>query len=259
MSDATGNALVPQPVDARIAGDWRAFFDRGEVFAVPTNGEQIRRRLAVNTVVLVVFWTVVLAAIVGAVVLAFSEFGRELTYILLILLALVAAAAALRIVMIRRRLVAIRDAPEEYIAISKTGVRFAGAELPWDDVVAGLILDEREVRHAGFKRLTAKLMLAAGYPSVEMQLGVRAGTAGEYRGRARGALRKLYMVTLGNGAVRIPLSYAVEDDSIDAVTTAVRVSGADAGAPIVYTLDQVVLRAAVKVMWSGERPGGKKE
>lgn len=255
MSGDAGGALLPQPVDARIAGGWRALFDRGEVFTVQTDRARIRRKLTVNTVVLVAFAVLVLAAILGTVALAVSALGRGPTYILSVLLALAAAAAALRIAMIRRRLVAMREAPEEYLAISKTGVRFAGAELPWDDVVAGLILDERDVRHSGAKRLTAKLMLAAGYPPVEMQLGLRAGTAGEYRDRARGVVRRLYMVTLGNGAVRIPLSYAVEDGSIDSVTTAVRVSAADAGAPVVYTLDPVVLRAAVRAMWRGERPG----
>src|SRR5690606_12114910 len=116
-----------------------------------------------------------------------------------------------------------------------------GVDFPWTSVVGGLVIDERQVRYSGFKRLTAKIMIAAGHSSAELLIGVQKDTVREYRAQAPGAVQRTYFVSMGSGGPRVPLQFAIDDDSIDPFTTAVRVSAADADVPIIVSTDPAVM------------------
>lgn len=260
MSDGqNGQQLVPRPVDAAIAAEWRSFFAAGRTFALPAATEVNRRKRRNNGVFLAVLGLIAVASAgVGAALLATGS-GRVLTYALLILLLVLTIAAGARILSIRRALGAVRDAPEEYLAVSRDGIRYAGVDFPWAAVVGGLVIDERHVRYPGLKRLTAKIMLAAGHSRVEMLLGVQPNTVREYRAKAPGAVQRTFFVSMGSGGPRIPLQYAIDADSIDAFATAVRVSAADADVPIIVSTDPAVMHSTIMAIWRGRRPGAGKD
>lgn len=257
MGDGTGavSPARPRPVDPRIAARWRAFFERGEVFALPVARELSARRLRANTTLLSVLAAVAVAAAVIAVWLFAIDAGRPLTYVLLVVVAVAAIAACIRIASIRRLLAAIRDAPDEYLAVSRSGMRYAGIDFPWAHVVGALVIDERGTRFAGIRKLTARLMLAAGYSRAQVLLGVDQGTVREYRDTAPGAVRGSFFVSMGSGGPRVPLEWGVDPESVDPFTTAVRVSAGDAGVPVIVSSEPSVMHATIMAIWRGRRPG----
>ncbi|WP_307361378.1 hypothetical protein [Microbacterium murale] len=254
-----GPQLVPRPVDAAVAAEWRTFFSGGGVFSLPAATEVNRRKRARNTVFLTVLLLLAVAAVAVAGVLLATGSGRALTYALLAVLLIVTVVATARIAGIRRALNAVRDSPQEYIAVSRDGMRFAGIEFPWTAIVGGLIIDERGAQYSGLKRLTAKIMLSAGHPQVEMLLGVREGTVRDHRAHAPGAVGRVFFVSMGSGGPRIPLQHAIDDDSINALATAARVSAADADVPIIVSRDPAVIHPTIMAIWRGKRPTAGKE
>lgn len=261
MSDDqnAGPQLVPRPVDAAVAAEWRSFFSGGGVFSLPVATEVNRRKRRSNTVFLTVLILLALAAVGVAAALFFTESGRALTYGLLALLLIVTVVAAARIAGIRRSLNAVRDSPEEYIAVSRDGMRFVGVEFPWTATAGGLIIDERGVQYSGLKRLTAKVMLSVGHPRVELLLGVHEGTVRDYRAQAPGAAGRVFFVSMGSGGPRIPLQYAIDEDSINALATAARVSAADADVPVIVSRDPAIIHPTIMAIWRGKRPAAGKE
>ncbi|MGO2518520.1 MAG: hypothetical protein ACTH8F_00205 [Microbacterium sp.] len=247
-------ALVPRPVDAAIAAEWRAFFAGGGVFSLPAAVEANGRKRRNNAVFLTVLAVLAAATAIVGITLLVTSSGRGLTYVLLVIVLIGTVAAGARILTIRRALNAVRDSPEEYVAVFRDGMRFAGVEFPWTAVVGGLVIDERSVTHSGLKRLTAKIMLAAGHARMEMLIGVQPNTVREYRAQAPGAVRRVFFVSMGSGGPRIPLEYALEDDSVNAFATAVRVSAADADVPIIVSTDPPIMHATIMAIWRGTRP-----
>lgn len=253
--DQNGQAqLAPRPVDAAVAAEWRTFFNGGGVFSLPAATEINQRKRRKNTVFLTVLILAAVAAVGVAAALFATESGRALTYALLALLLIMSVVAAARIAAIRRSLYAVRDSPHEYIAVSRDGMRFAGIDFPWAAIVGGLIIDERGVQYSGFKRLTAKIMLSVGHPQVEMLLGVQEGTVREHRAHAPGAVGRVFFVSMGSGGPRIPLQHAIDEDSINALATAARVSAADADVPIIVSRDPAVIHPTIMAIWRGKRP-----
>lgn len=254
-----GPQLVPRPVDAAVAAEWRSFFAGGGVFSLPAAAEVNRRKRGSNTVFLTVLVLLAVATAAVAAVLLATGTGRALTYALLAVLVIVTVVAAARIAGIRRSLNAVRDSPQEYIAVSRDGMRFAGVDFPWTAVVGGLIIDERGVQYSGLKRLTAGVMSSAGHPQVELLLGVQEGTVREYRSRAPGAVGRVFFVSMGSGGPRIPLHHAIDDESINAVATAARVSAADADVPIIVSRDPALIHPTIMAIWRGKRPTAGKD
>lgn len=247
-------ALVPRPVDAAIAAEWRSFFAGGGVFTLPAAVDLNGRKRRNNAVFLAVLVVLATAAVGVGAALLLTGAGRGLTYVLLVIVLIGAGVASARILAIRRALNAVRDSPEEYVAVFRDGMRFAGVEFPWTAVVGGLVIDERGVTYSGLKRLTAKIMLAAGHPRMEMLVGVQPNTVRDYRAQAPGAVRRVFFVSMGSGGPRIPLEHALDDDSINAFATAARVSAADADVPVIVSTDPATIHATIMAIWRGTRP-----
>lgn len=244
--------LVPRAVDAAIADEWRSFFAGGGVFSLPAAIDINGRKRRNNAIFLTVLAVLAAAAAGVGAALLFTGAGRGLTYVLLVIVLIGAVVAGARILTIRRALNAVRDSPEEYVAVFRDGMRFAGVEFPWTAVVGGLIIDERGVTYSGRKRLTAKIMLAAGHPRMEMLVGVEPNTVRDYRAQAPGAVRRVFFVSVGYGGPRIPLEYALDDDSINAFATAARVSAADADVPIIVSTEPAIIHATIMAIWAGQ-------
>jgi len=261
MSDGANNGqqLIPRPVDSAIAAEWRSFFASGRTFALPAAIEINSRKRRSNGVFLTVLGLLAAASACTGIALLVTASGRALTYVLLVVVLVLTVIAGARILGIRRALNAVRDAPEEYLAVSRDGIRYAGVDFPWTSVVGGLVIDERHVHYSGVKRLTAKVMRAAGHSRVELLLGVQAGTVREYRAKAPGAVQRTFFVSMGSGGPRVPLQYAIDADSIDPFATAVRVSAADADVPIIVSTDPAVMHPTIMSIWRGQRPGEGKD
>ena len=248
----------PRPVNAEIAAEWRAFFAKGGEFAVPTAPELARRRMRSNTIALVVFVAVAIVAVIGAVALAATEVGRVLTYVVLAALLIALVAAYFKVFFIRRRMRAVLASPQEYFAVLRDGVRFSGVSFPWADLVGGLVIDERTVAVPARQRLTAKLSYAVGYSRADVLLGVRAGTVRAFRERAPGDVRKAFFVSFEDGGIRVPLENAIDDESISALITALRVSASDAGVDVITSVEPTVISSTMMAIYRGQRPGAAK-
>ncbi|MFT4220232.1 MAG: hypothetical protein QM611_06915 [Microbacterium sp.] len=229
MSDLSALAL-----DASDAAQWRAFFERGQTFAVPLDRPRARRRARVNTAVLVIAATVIAVCVAILAALALTQSGRALTFLLSALLGAAAAALLLRFWLARRRVRAAVASADEYVAVSAEGMRVAGAvQLRWAQVVGGVGFDDRAAHIPLARRPAEALSRAAGVARAELVLGVRG--VRELRDAAPRPLRGAFEVIFDHGGVRIPLDTAVEPDAVRPLLAAVCVAAAMSGVEVTLT------------------------
>jgi hypothetical protein len=214
--------------------EWRQFFQTGRVYAAPTDRARVQKRMRINTVVLSVAAAVVILALAGVGVAFVADFGRAVTYVLLVLLAIAAGFVFVKFWLTRRRLTAGVASGEDYLVVSAEGIRLAGhIDLPWSAVIGGVGYDGRE---SGGKRAAMRISRAAGVPEAEFVLGVRGVRA--LRDAAPAALRGVFEVIAHHGGIRIPLDTMVGPENVRASLAAISIAAHLAGVRADVVSDQ---------------------
>jgi len=245
--------LREQVLDASAIEQWRAFFARGEVFAVPRETDQLRARLRANTVLLAVTGGLVVLSGMGLIVLSAIGLARAITIVLIIVFAVVVAGVFVRFALVRRRLRGAADSGAEYLRIGAAGLRFGDAvDIPWSSVVGGVGFDHRDAPVHWFHRLAARVSPRAGLEQSELCLGLRGARA--LRGTAPGRLGKTFTVLGDEGAVRIALDTAVSPDGVRTVLAAAHVAAAMAGVDVLLSNDPAVITQTIVDVTNGRAP-----
>lgn len=217
--------------------EWREFFSNGRVHVSPLDAKAARRRVNANLAVLIATAGVVAASVLMIFAIMFLNVGGPVTAVLFVLLALAGAVLFIRFLLTRRRLRTARVSSEDYLVVSREGLRIAGhVDVPWTCVIGGVGFDDRDGREPLLRRPAAAVERAAGVVRAEFVLGVRGVRA--LRDGAPRDMHGIFEVISTHGGIRIPIDTMVPPDRVRATLAAICIAARLSGVDVEVTADR---------------------